>query len=436
MRIAYLTAGAAGMYCGACARDLVLIRGLVARGHEVQVTPLYTPLKLEAPLTAPTNRIHLGGINMYLQQKCPACGMAPAAVRGILDRPGLLNFATRFAVSNQASDLGAMTVSVLSGAHGRQRAELEGLLRFLEQGPRPDLVVLTNTMLGAVGTEVKRRLGVPVVAGLQGEEDFVGQMDEPYRSEAQRLMQEHARAVELFIAPYTDHAGKMSEYLAISPERIRIVRTGLDASVFARPGPRPRDPFTIGYLAGLTHGKGLDLVVEAVAQLAAAGREVKLRVAGKVLDKAFWRQVQQRVQEAGLTGSVEYLGEVTLEEKVRFLHSLSAYALPSRFAEARGLSAMEALAAGVPVVVPARGVFPEMIGLTGGGLLVQPEDPQALAEALARLQDDPDEADRLGEAGAEGIARHYGVDAVVEETLAVYEEALGGTSSYQASTLT
>ena len=424
MRITYLTAGAAGMYCGACARDAILIRGLLARGHEVQVIPLYTPLKLEGAVPLPTTRVLLGGVNMYLQQKCPACGLAPAALRGVLDSPGLLNFATRFAVSNQPADLGPMTVSVLAGAHGRQRAEMRRLLDFLAQGPRPDLVVVTNTMLGAIATEVKARLGVPVVAGLQGEEDFVGQMNEPHRSQAQALMREHARAVDLFIAPYTAHAAKMAAYLEVPPARIRVIRTALDAAAFRRPGPRPREPFTLGYLSGITGGKGLDLVVEAVQRLVAQGREVRLRVAGKVLNKTFWRQVQQGIKAAGLTDRVEYLGEITLEEKISFLHTLSVFALPSRFAEARGLSVMEALATGVPVVVPSTGVFPEMLELTGGGLPIEPNHPAALTEALARLQDHPEEADRLGEAGAEGIARDYAVDPILDQTLAVYEEAL------------
>lgn len=411
------------MYCGACARDLVLIRGLRARGHDVQVTPLYTPMKLEAPLSVPITPVHLGGINMYLQQKCPACGRLPAWLRGLLDRPGLLNLATRGAVSNKAADLGEMTVSVLSGVAGRQRAELERLLSFLAGSERPDLVVITNTMLGAVGTEVRRRLGVPVVAGLQGEEDFISQMGDRYSSEAQRLMREHARAVSRFIVSYSEHAAKMAEYLDVAPERIRVVRTGLEAAVFQRPGPRVREPFTVGYLAGISGGKGLDLVVEATAQLVAAGREVRLRMAGKVLDRGYWRQMQRRLRRADLADRAGYLGEISLPEKVQFLHSLSAYALPSRYHEARGLSAMEAQAAGVPVVVPARGVFPEMLGLTGGGLLVAPEDPEALAAALMRLQDDPEEADRLGAAGAEGVARYYDVEAAVEETLRVYEEA-------------
>ena len=87
--------------------------------------------------------------------------------------------------------------------------------------------------------------------------------------------------------------------------------------------------------------------------------------------------------------------------------------------------APSALAAGVPVVAPATGVFPEMLELTGGGLLVEPENAAALAEAIARLQDNPEEADRMGTAGAEGITRHYGVEEIVAQTVGVYEEAIG-----------
>ena len=68
---------------------------------------------------------------------------------------------------------------------------------------------------------------------------------------------------------------------------------------------------------------------------------------------------------------------------MRFLQSLSVFCLPSRYAEQRAMACLEAMAAGVPVVAPRLGLFPELIGLTGGGLLVPVEDPAAVAEALA-----------------------------------------------------
>ena len=60
MRIAYIAAGAANMYCGACNRDLHLIRGLMARGVDIQVVPLYTPLRNEVGDDLPLAPIHLG----------------------------------------------------------------------------------------------------------------------------------------------------------------------------------------------------------------------------------------------------------------------------------------------------------------------------------------------------------------------------------------
>ena len=121
---------------------------------------------------------------------------------------------------------------------------------------------------------------------------------------------------------------------------------------------------------------------------------------------------------------------------------------------------MEALASGTPVVLPDRGVFPELVafdkvncsghperpstkssaqaalsgvegrsrrvGLTGGGLLVPADDPEALAEALRELRDDPDRADRLGEAGAAGVREHFSLDVMVSRMLEVYETVLSG----------
>jgi len=425
MRIAYLTAGTAGMYCGACARDLTVIRGLLARGHDVYAVPLYTPLKIEGREPLPTTDVFLGGINVYLQQQAQVFGRAPQALRRLLDHPGLLNFASRFAVSTRAADLGPMTVSVLTGSEGRQRQELRRLLDFLAREPKPDLVMITNSLLSAIAPEVKRELGAAVVCGLQGEEDFLGQMPEPYRSQGQALLQRHSLAVDLFIAPYAGHAEKMAAYLEVPPERIRVVPTGLEVQRYRYPAPRQRDPFTVGYLGVITPGKGLDLLVEAWIRLVREqGREVRLRIAGKVLDKAYWRGVRARIRAAGLVSQKQYLGQVDLEAKREFLRSLSALCQPSRFTEVRGLVAMEAMATGVPVVVPRQGVFPEMMALAGGGVLVPPEDSAAIAEALARLQDQPEEADRLGRLGAEGISHHYAAEAVVEQTLAVFEEAV------------
>jgi len=83
---------------------------------------------------------------------------------------------------------------------------------------------------------------------------------------------------------------------------------------------------------------------------------------------------------------------------------------------------MEAMAAGVPVVVPDSGVFPEMLSLAPGGLLFPPRDADGLAAAVAHLMDDPAGADRLGRAGAEGIAEHFSAVRMGQEAAALFEQ--------------
>ncbi len=185
MRIAYIAAGAGGSYCGACTRDVALARGLTARGHDVLLLPLYTPLRSD--LAHPgMGRIFYGGINAYLQQRFGLFRRTPRFIDWLFDRPALLRAVSRFAIETEPEGLGEMTVSVLRGTEGRQRKELEKLVAFLEREHRPDVVNLTNSLLSAVAPEIKRRMGVPLFCTLQGEETFVARLPQPHRDEAQR----------------------------------------------------------------------------------------------------------------------------------------------------------------------------------------------------------------------------------------------------------
>ena len=132
MRITYIAAGAAGSYCGACARDVALCRGLIARGHDVLLVPLYTPLRSDLPMPR-VERVFYGGINAWLQDRSGLFRKTPRFVDWIFDRPWLLNLVARAAIETRPEELGAMTVSVLRGAEGPQRKELEKLVAFLEE---------------------------------------------------------------------------------------------------------------------------------------------------------------------------------------------------------------------------------------------------------------------------------------------------------------
>ncbi len=429
MRIAYIAAGAGGSYCGACARDVTLARGLTARGHDVLLLPLYTPLRSD--LSHPgLGRIFYGGINAYLQQRFGLFRRTPGFVDWLFDRPALLRLVSRFAIETQPEGLGEMTVSVLRGTEGRQRKELEKLVGFLEREHRPDVVNLTNSLLSAVAPEIKRRMGVPLFCALQGEEAFVARLPQPHRDEARSLMRSHAQHFDLLFSPGERYADEMAEFLAVPRERVHVVRPGLEPGPYRPSGPRVREPFRIGFLSRVTPAKGLDILVDAFIMLEEMrpGRAT-LSVAGEVagVHRGFLRGLRRRVASAGLADRFEYLGEVDLAGKAALLRSLSVFCLPSRYAEQRAMACLEAMAAGVPVVVPAAGLFPELVDLTGGGVLVPVEDADAVAQVLAGLMDDPDGADRMGRAASEGVAEHFSAEAMADRTLHAYERALGGT---------
>jgi glycosyltransferase involved in cell wall biosynthesis len=408
------------MYCGACTRDVVLARGLLARGHTVQIIPLYTPLRTDRDVP-PVTPVFYNGVLCYIEQFAGLFRCLPRFLERALSSAALLRVASRFALSTRPSGLGALTVSVLSGAHGRQARELSGLVEYLKSGPPPDLIRLPNSLLSGLAEELRAHLRCPIVCALQGEDSFVEALPEPHRAQALDLLRKNARAIDLFIATGEAYTRRMAALLGVPAEKIRVVRTGLDAESFPVNEKRPRAPFVLGYLSVITPRKGLDVAVAAFRLLAGEQhRDVRLLVAGKVLDKRYWREIERKVSDAGLAGRFEYLGEVDLAGKLEFFRRCSAFTLPSRIEEARGLAVMEALSRGLPVVVPQAGIFPEMLARTGGGALFPPGDAAALAREVARLQDDPAAADELGRSGAAGVRREYSAAQMVAGVEEVY----------------
>ena len=399
------------MYCGACARDIALVRGLRARGHDVSVVPLYTPVRIDGDEPFPIAPVFLGGINLYLQQRSAFFRRLPKTIDRILDSSSLLRFVSKFAINTKASELGDMTVSVLAGGNGPLRKESDYLLDYLEKQDKPEIIVITNTMLSGLAPEFKKRLDVPIICQVQGEDAFVGGMPDPHRIQAEELIRENARFVDLFVSPNEAYAETMRGYLGVPEDKLRVVRTGFDAQAFD-PEPTGADqPFTIGYLSVITGVKGLDILVDAWRKLVEdEGRDARLLVAGRVLDKAYFAGIERSVRDAGLADRFEFLGELEFDAKVDFLNRCSAFSVPSRTPEVRGLAVMEAMASGLPTVAPNSGVYPEVLGLTRGGMLSEPESADDLAAKLAQLMDDAGEANRLGQAGAQGVAEHYNID--------------------------
>src|SRR5256885_9191548 len=173
-------AGAAGMYCGSCRTDKRLAAAFLEVAEDVIPVATYTPLRTDETDVS-IKRIFFGGINVYLQQKLSLFRHTPWFLDRLLDAPRLLRWVSRFAVKTQAADLGELTVPMLQGEHGQQRKEFDKLLRWLETDVRPELVNLTNGLLSGMVGELKRRLNVPVLCSLQGDDIYLEALPEPYR---------------------------------------------------------------------------------------------------------------------------------------------------------------------------------------------------------------------------------------------------------------
>jgi glycosyltransferase involved in cell wall biosynthesis len=424
MKIAYIAAGAAGMYCGTCISDNMLAAEMQRRNVDFILIPTYTPIRTDESDVS-LSRVFYGGINVYLRQKLALFKHLPRVFSRLLDSRGLLNGLGRFSGSTSAEDLGGLTVSVLQGEMGPHKKELDRLVKWLRDDFRPDLVHLTNSMFLGLAGELKRELQVPVICALQGEDIFLEGLIEPYKAEAISLLRDRAAGVDGFTAPCEFYADFMSEYLSISRDRIRVVRLGLSLDGYGDVSSDGHDEiFTIGYLARICPEKGLHLLAQAFRELTeAVGKEkVRLRIAGYLgkRDEEYFEEIRSRIDSWGLSSSVEFLGEVDREQKLAFLGGLDVLSVPTPYREPKGRFVLEALAAGVPVVQPRHGIFPELIQDTGGGILVEPGNTFALANSLEELMKNPECRRELGRKGRERIHDAYSDQAMAEEMLKVY----------------
>ena len=174
-------------------------------------------------------------------------------------------------------------------------------------------------------------------------------------------------------------------------------RLGIDVSdfqTFADSAARtPVENRAIGYLARLAPEKGLHVLVDAFIKLKhqPEHENTTLKIGGwlggpnqEYADNQF-----QRLADAGLEDQYEYLGAFDRTGKIDLLSSVDVLSVPTVFKEPKGLYALEAMAAGVPIVQPNHGCFPELVQAAECGQLFEPENADDLAEKLNQVLQQP-----------------------------------------------
>ena len=423
MKIAYLTAGAAGTFCGSCLHDNTLAAAFIAQGHDALLIPTYTPIRTDEPDVS-QQRVFFGGINVFLQQKSSFFRRTPWFLDRVFDWPRLLRWVSRFAIKTRAEDLGDLTLSMLRGEHGHQRKEIEKLLRWLKAEVQPEIIVLTNVLLSGLAQRLRQELRVPMIGMLQGDDIFLEALPDGARSVAKVLIRENCAAFAGFIATSRCYADFMADYLKLARERIDVVYPGINLQ--GHGGPRPDTsgrPFTIGYFARICPEKGLHLLIEAYRLLKQmpGTPPTRLRVSGWLGEnqRPFLEEQKRILAAANLLNDFEHVAAPDHASKVRFLQACDVLSVPTVYREPKGLYILEAWANGVPVVQPRHGSFPELIEATGDGVLVNPEDPTDLAHAIRRLIDQPDAVREMGRRGQEAVQSRFHAAAMALATLKV-----------------
>jgi glycosyltransferase involved in cell wall biosynthesis len=432
MKILSITAGAAGMYCGSCSRDNALAVELLARGHDVTLLPLYTPTNPDEHNVS-RHRVLFGGISIYLQHYVPLFRKTPRFLDRLWDSPAVIRtFASR-SLSTDPKLLGDLTVSMLEGDRGVLRKEFDKLREWLADEPVPDVVNLPNSLLISLARPLREVLDRPVSCTLQGEDLFIEGLIEPYRTKAIDLIRRQAKDVDRFIAVSDYYVPPMARLLAVGPDRIAVVPLGINMSGYERrPAQNPDDLFRVGYFARIAPEKGLHALAESypIFRRRTGNAKVCLDAAGYISreHQPYLEEVKRGLAKAGLAEEFTYRGAVDRDGKLAFLRSLSVLSVPTPYDEPKGVFLLEAMASGVPVVQPRRGAFTEIVEKTGGGLLVAPDDPAALADGLYQLWNDRERARSLGERGFNAVRQHYSIQRSADRQLEVYESMKPGGS--------
>ncbi|HZY62561.1 MAG TPA: glycosyltransferase family 4 protein [Edaphobacter sp.] len=213
----------------------------------------------------------------------------------------------------------------------------------------------------------------------------------------------------------------------IPPTRIQTIYNGLDLANWefvSKPHHEPRK-FLITTTGNIRHIKGHDIFIKAAAIVRQRFPGASFSIAGRILDHAYFAELQALIHDLGLTDHFHFMGE--LMHLGEHLNTADVFVLPSR-SEGFSSAIVEAMAATLPVVATDVGGNPEAVKDGVNGYVVPPEDFEALAQAIIRLLEDPAKAKKMGEAGKLIVSEKFTTEMMMTQTVGTYKKLLNGKS--------
>ncbi|OFX93777.1 MAG: hypothetical protein A2X05_01105 [Bacteroidetes bacterium GWE2_41_25] len=398
-------------------------------GITAKAIPLYLPPDKSNTDSGFDDHVFFGAISMYLREKVSIFKNMPSFFDKFFDFAPFLKLAARQAGATRTEGLEELTLNMIEGDNAFQPAEVKRLVKYLTENNKPDIIHLSNALILGLARQLKKRMDIKVVCSLLNEDDWIEDMAEPFRSKAWELIGREAEYVDRFVTPSRYYRDLFIQKTGLDAKKIDIVPLGFDPEEYNLTRSETRPP-AVGYFCRVNAHNGFDKLVDAFIDLKKRNiiPDLTLNVCGGYTgdDKPFVSEQIKKIREYGFKKSIRIYPEFQGNKKAEFFNDVDVISVPVRKYDGYGLYILEANSAGVPVVQPSTGAFPEIINMTGGGIIYQPDTVEALAENLAGILNDEILRDALGKAGYEGVRYKLSLALMSDGLKQLYETTVAG----------
>jgi glycosyltransferase involved in cell wall biosynthesis len=425
MKIVYLITGSGGsFYCGNCYRDMIYLRAIrKVPGITASAIPLYLPPDETTTESGLDRNVFFGAISMYLREKVPFLKNMPVFLDKLFDSAPMLKMAAKRAGTTRTEGLEEMTLNMIKGENAFPDREMQRLVDYISKDGKPDIIHLSNALIVGLARQLKNKLDVKIVCSLLNEDDWLDEMAQPYQSDAWKMIAKESVNVDAFITPSRYYKEFFISKTGLSGLNFHIIPLAVD-SLGHNVLPKKDNYPALGYLCRINSQNGFDKLVDAFIELKSSNSlpGLTLHISGGFTgdDKPFIAEQIKKIKSQGLKSFIRIYPEFHGSSKEEFFSNIDVMSVPVRKHDGYGLYLLEANAAGVPVVQPATGAFPEIIEKTKGGITYSPDTTGELSASLLKLLKDNNLRSKLSENGKENVRKELSLDKMAEGLSEVY----------------
>lgn len=429
MKVIYLVPGSGdSFYCGNCHRDRLYVSSIRdLDGVEIYAIPLYLPPIGEDFGDEFEKPVFFGAVSMYLRERVKMFEHLPSFMDKLLDAPPLLRLAAKKAGTTRTEGFEETTLNMIRGNDPGREKEISRLSKHISKNGKPDIIHLSNALIMGLASQLRDAVGSKIICSLQNEDDWIEEMIEPYRGKAWTLIGKESGNIDMFICPSNYYKDLIIQKTGIKKEKIHVVPSGVEKNVLSNISKKNHIP-AIGFYSRLSYQNGLDKLIDAYILIMKDGRFPSLQLhlcGGYTADnKPFVKEQFRKLRETGFDNEVKLYSAFHGTQKEEFFCSIDLMSVPVRKPDAYGLYLLTANAAGVPVVQPATGAFPEIIKLTGGGVCYKPDSVKHLADSLVKALNDKEKLKLWSNTGREAVPRLLSTKNMARDIVTVYKKSL------------